>query len=140
MSAASAGKVKAKRVAAFTASSTSHACCELCDAQTGTDENTPIANRRERHELVPRRERDRRGIVEVHSIRICHLCRRVVDNWFADELLAEHLSTKDSLKDALLDAGWFKCVSFCEFPLSGPPADVTCAASARAIQLRLPLS
>lgn len=99
-----------KKVASATASAKSakSVCCALCGIETGNDYSTPPANKRERHQLVPASQLERKGVKQVQTIKVCHICNRAVHNWFSDEILADHLSSVEELKDALTDLGWFK--------------------------------
>jgi hypothetical protein len=72
-------KAPAKRVVATTASSTSRpSCCALCEIQIDKDDDTPVANKKERHSLIPASQRERTGVAETRTIRVCALCKRVV--------------------------------------------------------------
>jgi hypothetical protein len=107
-------KAPAKRVVTTTASSTSRSsCCALCEIQIDKDDDTPVANKKERHSLVPASQRERTGVAETRTIKVCALCKRVVHAYFTDEELADHLSTLEALKSALEDVGWFQYVFTC---------------------------
>lgn len=104
----------ARQASGVTASSSTSAqataakCCALCDIETGDDDETPLVNKGETHELIPVGQRERDGSDRVERIHVCHLCRRAVNAWFPEKLLAKELCTTKALRDALLDAGWFK--------------------------------
>ena len=84
-----------------------------CEIQIGKDDDTPFANKKERHSLIPASQRERTGVAETRTIKVCALCKRVVHAYFTDEELADHLSTLEALKSALEDVGWFQYVFTC---------------------------
>lgn len=83
-------------------------CCALCDIRISRKNDTPIANRRDKHAFVPISQRKRKGVSSVQSIRVCLLCRRAVNAYFTEVEQADHLYTTDLLKAALQDVGWFE--------------------------------